>query len=204
MPYQMIHLLIADEFAQKHPNLLQSAEYYLGNIAPDAIHARRESTTAVEKYGTHLKPTGPDGLREVMAYWSEQKKSPFHVGYGMHVITDRLWTRHYPSVFPAVMRADGSTKTDIYRPDAEWIDWVLFERSPGAKRLLNLLQTAAPPASHPYLTSDEISRWRTIVIERYQGGGPSSTGLPVVMTVEATVAFMRGAVEKLHALMGVI
>lgn len=202
MPYQMIHLQIADALAQNHPMLLNNPEFFLGTISPDAIHARRSNTTTVEKYGTHLKPAGPDGLKEVTAYWAEQGRSPFHIGYGMHVMTDRLWTRFYPSAFPNIMRAEGGTRVDIYRPDVEWIDWTIYKRSPGAKRLLDLLRAAVPPARHPYLTSDEISRWRDDVIEWYEGEKLLAEGLPKVLTLKGTVAFMEEAVGKLEVLMG--
>ena len=87
MPYQMIHLLIANAFAEKNPALSgtmlsNSSEFFLGVIAPDAIHARAPKTTAAEKYGTHLKPTGPDGLKEVQAYWMAQGRSSIKQGNG--------------------------------------------------------------------------------------------------------------------------
>lgn len=201
MPYQMIHLLIADAFAKNHPTLVNSPDFFLGTISPDAIHARLSDTTVSEKYGTHLKPTGPDGLKEVTAYWMEQGRSPFHIGYGLHVLTDRLWTRHFPSAFPAVMRAEGGTKTEIYRPDVEWIDWTIYKRSPGARRLLALLRAAVPPAKHPYLTPGEISRWRDGVLEWYEGEKILSEGLPKVITVEGMAAFMAEAAEKLGVLL---
>lgn len=202
MPYQMIHLLIANAFAENQPVLLNNPEYYLGVIAPDAIHARSDTITAREKYDTHLKPTGPDGLSEVIAYWVDQKRNPFHIGYGLHVITDRLWTRYYPFAFPSVMHESGGTRTEIYRPDAEWIDRTIYKQSPNAKHLLGLLQVAVPPVAHPYLTADEINTWRHMIIKAYSTNEALREDLPKAMTVEGTFLFIHYALEKLKAVVG--
>lgn len=195
-----MHLLIADAYAYDKPWLSDNAEYYLGVIAPDAIHMRSGTVTSVDKYGTHLKPTGPDGLREVVAYWMAQTRLPFHIGYGVHIITDRLWTRHYPIVFPSLMRPGGSTITEIYRPDADWIDRTLQIQSPNSIRLFKMLQQATAPPSHPLLTTNEIDQWRWHVIHEYVPPKPPAISLPVIMTMEAIHAFMAYAVSQLNAL----
>lgn len=200
MPYQMMHLLIAKAFAADKPRLREDAAFYLGVITPDAIHMRTGTVGAVEKYGTHLKPTGSNGLREVTAYWMEQTRTPFHIGYGVHVITDRLWTRYYPTAFPALMRLDGSTNTEIYRPDAEWVDRALQRQSPDSDRLVGKLRCATPPASHPLLTTDEMDRWRMHVISEYTAYQTPSMDKPKVMTMDRIETFMTFAVSQLNDL----
>lgn len=200
MPYQMMHLLIADAYAVDKPWLSNNADFYLGIIAPDAIHMRAGNITDIDKYGTHLKPTGPDGLREVTAYWMEQTRTPFHIGYGVHVITDRLWTRHYPTAFPALMRANGSTITEIYRPDADWVDRTLQSQSPNSDRLLHLLSQAVAPPSHPLLTTAEIDQWRWHVMNEYMPPKPPAIKAPRIMNVDAIKTFMVYAVDRLTIL----
>ena len=99
MAFPLLHLLVADAYAKSRPALARDGAYYLGAIAPDAIHMRPGITKEVHKVRTHLFAKGPDGLPEVMAYWYEVGRTPFDIGYGVHVITDRLWVGYYPRRF---------------------------------------------------------------------------------------------------------
>ena len=40
MALTMVHLLVADRWAAEHPAYMDSPEYYLGAVSPDAIHIR--------------------------------------------------------------------------------------------------------------------------------------------------------------------
>ena len=49
MALLMVHLLVADLWAQGHPEYLDSPEYYLGAISPDAIHIDRAVPRSLRK-----------------------------------------------------------------------------------------------------------------------------------------------------------
>ncbi len=87
--YPMAHLLIAAAYARSRPALATDGAYYLGAIAPDAIHMRKESTQSISKFDSHLKARGEHGLSEVIAYWYEAGRTPFDIGYGVHAMSDR-------------------------------------------------------------------------------------------------------------------
>ncbi|MCP1135166.1 hypothetical protein NKT34_17850 [Paenibacillus polysaccharolyticus] len=53
MPLPMVHLSVAHQLANTLPEPLDLGAFYLGNIAPDAIHIR-EGTTREDKQYTHF------------------------------------------------------------------------------------------------------------------------------------------------------
>ncbi len=54
MPYQMVHLCIAKKVLDLHPNIIKNPpQYYLGSLAPDAVHFRA-GFTPEDKKASHL------------------------------------------------------------------------------------------------------------------------------------------------------
>ena len=109
MPYTMTHLIIADKvsnvFSRHISNLPQ---FYLGNIAPDAVHNRANFTYDYKK-DSHLcigneawgKITDVDGWKNnAVSFLNNHKNSENHdfiLGYCCHILSDicqyvALWT----------------------------------------------------------------------------------------------------------------
>ena len=103
MPLPMVHLDIARRivgFGYKVNNIPQ---FYLGIISPDAIHMRKDSDRS-NKDDTHLLPEGKKWNNvEEKDYFIFMKKffstnlgkmnDDFLRGYGIHIITDMMWTK---------------------------------------------------------------------------------------------------------------
>ena len=105
MALMMVHLLVADLWAQGHPEYLDSPEYYLGAISPDAIHIRFHDDKS-RKDEFHLYNWQSLHREPVEAYWRERRQ-PFDIGYGVHVLTDCQWVQRYRRTFPGIFLPDG-------------------------------------------------------------------------------------------------
>lgn len=196
MAYPALHLLVAAQAAAASA-LGSDGVYLLGAIAPDAIHARHGTGTSRGKRETHLHARG-DGIAETEAYLAAYGRTPFHLGYAVHVLTDRLWAGFYVPAYPALMLPDGHTNPVVYAPDAEWIDRALAYEDLRRTGILALLEEAVPPDDHPLLTADEIGRWRDRYIRIYHAVDRMPEGAPVHMKLPQVKAFMDQAALALR------
>ena len=105
MPYAMTHLIIADRFAEKR-NIPERELFLLANVAPDAVHARRDYRGEIKAGSHYLQPeeTWGEVYEEVpMNIWYARLKSiytekqkivrnekddSFLKGYFLHILAD--------------------------------------------------------------------------------------------------------------------
>ena len=161
MPLPMVHLLTARRWAQNQPALLDCPEFYLGVIAPDAIHTR-PGVNRDDKRVTHLDVwTG--GPVTALEYLSG-RTSAFDVGYALHIMTDYYWVRHIRGTFPQLVGPDDRLIGEIYYPDCDQADEGLYSGSPERAGIWRLLKRAAPPLDHPLLSDHEIDGWRQRIL----------------------------------------
>ena len=104
MALTMVHLLAADLWARRHAEYLGCPEFYLGAISPDAIHIRYHGDKA-RKDEFHLYNWRSLHREPLLEYWRE-RRGPFDIGYGVHVLTDCQWVQSYIRAFPAIIRPD--------------------------------------------------------------------------------------------------
>lgn len=201
MAFPAVHLLIAWQAAQGTALSFAMDDYCLGTIAPDAVHMRLGVGSKSEcKRQSHLMATG-DGREQVGTYWQMAGLTPFTLGYGAHVLADRLWVRFYPAAFPSLMDASGHTIPALYRPDAARVDARLVrERVCGS--LLDSLRKGTPPQEHPYVTGDEVIGWRQRVLADFAAAKEEQEGAaPVHMRFADVLAFIDSAGDELHKLL---
>lgn len=200
MAYPLAHLLVADLYAAKLPALYASGGYYLGAIAPDAIHMRA-GAGVLEKETTHLHTRGGDALKRVMAYFYAVGRTPFDIGYGVHVLTDRLWVRYYRGRHPSLLDANGRTREDLYRADAVWIDRALYAAESSHQRFLPLLEEAGGPDAHPFLARADIEGWRDTVLCRLRSEPEMPAGEPLHLTLRGVQDFLAACAEEIKTLL---
>lgn len=88
MPTPVFHLWIAREYAKGRPDLYNNSDYYLGNIAPDAVYTRENYTTEW-KNRTHLFTDRNTWEGDAMrSFRLIQEPTAFQTGYYMHILTD--------------------------------------------------------------------------------------------------------------------
>ena len=175
MALPMVHLLAARRWAQGHPEYLDSPEFYLGAISPDAIHIRDHDDKS-HKNAVHLNNWISPHPEEVLAYWREHNSS-FDIGYGVHVLTDGQWVPRYRRLVPQIVYPDGRIDQKRYYGDTLRTDAELY-RDCGGEALFGMILRAQAPEDHPLLTFDELDQWRKGKAAEYRAMRPD--GEPAV------------------------
>jgi hypothetical protein len=123
------HMVVAREIIKRLPKdtIREESLFYLGNLAPDAIHAREGYVRAFKKH-THFRDDILDAdfelsenrqlfyerLAEFVAKNKERTDDLFdlYLGYAAHVLTDELFMLTVRKEFCEVMEGQGIAQTD--------------------------------------------------------------------------------------------
>lgn len=170
MALTMVHLLVADLWAQGHPEYRNCPEYYLGAVSPDAMHIRFHGDKS-RKDEFHLYNWQSLHREPVVAYWRE-RRAPFDIGYGVHVLTDCQWVPRYRDSFPGILLPDGRLDIDVYYNDTFVTDFALLRENARLGEILDMLEIARAPDDHPLLTRQEFEAWRATILDAYRGECP--------------------------------
>ena len=93
MPLSMVHLAVARKIINDFNGINNLPSFYLGAIAPDAIHmSEKQGEEAKQK--SHLYSRNIQGIQNVYNYYSKKSNcidSDFLLGYCIHILTDIYW-----------------------------------------------------------------------------------------------------------------
>lgn len=203
MSLPMVHLAVAYNWRSDDKNfkLHDDPDFYLGAISPDAIHARRDSTRD-DKHKTHLDVSRGNYGRIVERFW-DSDSSAFAAGYGLHILTDRVWVEFYRERFPELFDASGKVRADQYYNDTDQVDFMLYDRLPYRKKLWKLLEKAEPKDfclagnNAPLLTADEIKWWKNRTMNWFNSGKSQRDGEIKYLTYDAITYFISIAPKKI-------
>lgn len=169
MALLMVHLLVAQRWAAAHEQYRGCPEFYLGAISPDAIHVRDKDDKS-HKNEIHLNNWTVAHPEDVLEYW-RTRRTPFDIGYGVHVLTDAQWVPRFRSAFPQMIHADGKVDVATYYNDTFITDYGLYHDCEGV-RLFDLVERATAPSDHPLLTQYELQQWQRQMVAAYRGECP--------------------------------
>jgi len=182
MPLPMVHLAVAVRLVVAReptgspesadtPESTDSAEFYLGSIAPDAIHTR-DGAGRSEKLDTHFAHGYPRqyDLGALGAMLAEHRVGgelvSFAEGYAAHVLTDRLWQDTLVAAFRQRMQREGAELDlrALYYRDCDKLDFDIYDTAPWRSAVWGYLSAAAVCDFSPFLTASEIAAWRDRVL----------------------------------------
>ena len=198
MALTMVHLLVADRWAAGRPEYRENPEYYYGAISPDAIHIR-DGNDKSHKNEIHLNNWRSLNRQDVIDYWHAHR-TPFDVGYGVHVLTDAQWVPRYIKRLPGLLPG-GVLDIPRYYNDTFVTDFELYRKSPRLRQMIDMIETAAVPGDHPLLTGDEFDQWRRMIVKAYRGPCPKDG--PAIYIDEAYVmSFVDECVAMIDEIYG--
>ena len=147
MPLPFYHISLAGALAEKYPAVRESGDFFLGNIAPDAVLSRSDCTLAA-KFETHLRRDRLSWRDDVLKSFERSDKSDrFALGYHMHLVTDIFFRDRWEADF----RRAGI-------PETEWDGIAYRLASLGIIRLLH--EGAVRPENYERWIS-QARRFRT-------------------------------------------
>jgi len=183
------HMVIAREVEKLLPEgiIKDRGLFYLGNLAPDAIHAR-EGYERVYKKHTHFREGILDQEFELeenqtlfhnrLATFIEQNKDredgllDLYRGYATHILTDELFILTIRKEFCAVMEDRG-----IYQNDPRFFEYIVTDMNRNDLLLVRnyedsfIIRDAMDQVQiHPvpgYLSEEEMSKSRDWLIYRH-------------------------------------
>ena len=204
MALTMVHLLAADRWAAGHEQYARSPEFFLGVISPDAIHVRDHDDKS-HKDEIHLHNWQSPHPDEVAAYWRE-RRAPFDVGYGVHVLTDGQWVPRYKALLPGLFLPNGKLDVNQYYDDTFATDFRLYRENPRLEEILRLIGRAEAPADHPLLTKAEFDEWRELMLKAYRGECPRHAPVRFIDEeyVRAFVADSTALIDRVYAEVGFV
>ncbi|MBO7748439.1 hypothetical protein I8J29_30060 [Paenibacillus sp. MWE-103] len=204
MPWPMVHLAISNALAGGNP----SPDLLLGCIAPDAIHARGQ-VSREEKGVTHLVLNGslPAKERIMEAYlaYLPQRSEPawkdFALGYFSHIYADLRWTETLYADFERRFEGDRDEIRRRYNEEMSQTEFDLLRSLPGAEAHLTKLAAAGGYAIAPFLTRQEVTRYREAKLGWLRNDGHEPRVRPVYFRLEAVMAFIRATSKEFSGLM---
>ncbi|MFA6947663.1 MAG: hypothetical protein WCQ72_01640 [Eubacteriales bacterium] len=189
MALPMVHLAAAYLWHPEDTALHECPEYYLGAIAPDAIHAR-EGVTREDKRVTHFGGTGcADCLQRISRLWLRDS-SPFAIGYGLHIITDRVWAENYRQFKGLFDPQTGKIRSEVYYGDTDAVDFMLYDSLPYRPFLWDKLSCAVPRDFEGLLSAAEIGWWQQRVLHWFENRNNERSGEIKYLTYDVISRFI--------------
>lgn len=208
------HLVIAKEMLKLIPEgIIGKPElFYLGNLAPDAVHARQGYERAYKKHSHFRDDIQEEDLRLPEDYKSyhdrladfilssrnrEDGLLDFYRGYVTHIITDELYVMSIREEFCKTMEQLG-----IGQYDKAFIDYIvgdmnrndvlLVSRYEGMNEIRDIVENVEPLAVEGYISKQEMNTCRDwMIYERFHKKHELSE--PTFISYERTLDFIHTA-----------
>ncbi|MCL2352420.1 MAG: zinc dependent phospholipase C family protein [Firmicutes bacterium] len=185
MPFTMTHLIVAEKIAGRCPNLVSDLpQYYLGAIAPDAVH-NRENYVSDFKKKSHLHSCGAEWGRctsydecaaNAVAFLRGRENSgrrDFVYGYVIHELCDicnniYVWQpflKKYPEEWE---KGYGN----IDHREANLMDFWLYQTYGHRDEIWAALGKAEAFDFEGLVSGAEVERQRRIILYEWYGGSP--------------------------------
>jgi len=166
MPLPMVHFGVAIKYSE---SIDVPATFFLGNIAPDAIHMRK-NTNRQDKSFTHFAVNEivdisslENTYRKYVLRNQDRDWEWFVRGYFAHVLTDYYWLHSVYKNFKNKVLNENLTKEEnrsIYYQETDQIDYNLYHTKGWKDTVWNQLIQTKVYNFEPFLSFDEINFWR--------------------------------------------
>jgi hypothetical protein len=198
----MVHLSVAHCLVQDH-GYPESAEFYLGNIAPDAIHVR-PGTDGKDKQVVHL--VGEEGLRQDRVRALLAQDDALAAGYVAHVLTDAAWRTEIILPFrrPRVERMPYQELRTLYYNETDRLDLDLYDEQPWRPAVWEMLRVARAEdvgleGESPLLAAGEIDAWRARTLGWFEAHPEKAAYAPQYITRELVWPFIPRTAAQIAA-----
>ena len=211
MPLPMVHLgvahLLTETLAVRDPG-----SFYLGSIAPDAVHMRAGTYQSEWKLKSHLRESRQIEKHAVighaLAFLRNHADSPerdFFAGYGVHIITDILWNQTLLADFNRAFQEDGGLpeeRSGVYYNATDRLDFELFHRMPWRPAVWDALAGSHGADADGLVSAAETDAWKERTLHWYDSGESQHKAPVRYFTYDGITLFIAYAAEETGRLLG--
>ena len=215
----VMHLVVADRLMD-FMKIENQAYFYCGNLAPDAIMARKNYERDMKRH-THFK----DGIRlhefrqpDKMNIYMERLMEFFHkyveredahheiyLGYLTHMLVDELYILHFRDRFVDRLIAEGREPVDmsfwdLFTHDVDQVDLELVGSYGFRQKLPDYLRISEEYEIEDYITSEEILDSKEFIINKNFTKWHVPEEL-YVMTLENNLEFIELCVKEIPVIL---
>ena len=209
MPFQMTHLHIARKLQLVFPETIKDlSQFYLGNVAPDAVHNRAGYISDYKK-ASHLcvgderwgmLTNNDEWIESVLGFLYKSKNSHnynFILGYSCHILSDiynniAVWTPfrlEYPN---ELKKGYGG----LYHQESEKVEMELALREENKDNFWVHLQKAKSVGIDDIIYAEEIEKHKeNILYNWYKDKEHQDISSNKLVTVQSTMNFIKDATD---------
>lgn len=215
------HLVIADRILANLPPEIRRiiknlSLYYCGNLAPDAVMARKGYVREMKKH-THFKDGIPEdelsveenfklyrGRLEAFAKRFLTEENPYfelYFGYVTHMLADEIFIltlrdRHVKELQSMQANPDYEKYFIRFGKDVDINDWRLLKEYKFSCDILEMIQRENDYEIKDMITNEELIKSKTFIINKnFLSEHKEET--PVVLSYEENEAYIERAVEQI-------
>ena len=208
MALPMIHLITAEKILHTHDEPIENpGAYYLGALAPDAVHMRAQYVFDYKK-ASHLHQHSTDiaNAGVIQAFFQKNRtpaNSDFLFGYCVHILTDMYWFEQNFQVFLERYAKDDDPLQNeqwAYYNDSDRLDFEMFRSYPKREEIWSLLEKVNGVDIQDLVTADEIDRWKARTLHWYDQGESLHKNPTRYLSVDELLEFTEQAARVIASL----
>jgi len=203
MPLPIVHLGVARNLLN-NIKFKDISSYYLGAIAPDAVHMR-ENYKGENKRISHLHSADRDiwkaNARELILRNYGKRNGDFCFGYGVHVLTDIFWNETVYSMFGMRYDEDKAPIQDkslAYYNDTDRLDFELHSKYEHRPEIWNYLVNSTAVGIDGLVNDNEVGAWNDRTLHWFDGGESQHKNPIRYILYDDLLHFIEQAAEKIY------
>lgn len=203
MPLPIVHLGVAKNLLDKI-KVDNISSYYLGSIAPDAVHMR-ENSKREDKNTSHLHNTDIEiwkiNAKNLILTKSTKENSDFYCGYGIHILTDIYWNETIYAMFISRYDEDktpAQDKTWAYYNDTDKLDFELYKKYEHRPEIWDYLQNIKAIEIDSLVSADEVSAWKNRTLHWFDSGESQHKNPIKYIFYDDLLSFMKETTMKIY------
>jgi len=199
MPLPMVHFGVSHNLT----SMLKPRDislFYLGSIAPDAVHVR-ENFTREDKNISHLYNADMEIWKKNAVNFITKDNDGFYVGYGIHILTDIYWSETVFSMFKVRYSEDKTPIQDeqrAYYNDTDQLDFELRDKWDYSNEVWDYLLNCKSVDTNSPVSPIEVDLWKEQVLHWFDKGESKHKNQIKYVSLDDLATFMMDTTARIR------
>lgn len=215
MPFTMTHLEIAKGICAKTDMVKDRAQFYLGSIAPDAVHVRRNYETDMKKqshfcFEDHIWGQIDDNIKwrddiiDQLNLHKNDENFDFYFGYFTHILADTLDNEKLHIPFKTKYNAMGlpvDKRGETFYNDKYQNNFKLYELCTWKEEAWDLLNNTPSIGVPNIITAEELDIFKEDILTQYHKERPVFDSPVRFFTLQDNLDFIENSIDDIVKLL---